>query len=102
MFLRKYYNCHIFFYFLSISVSLSLALAPVMRQVSSCLLVLRTLNPFITDTKIYFTMAEIKIVTLNVQGIEQLPKRTDILEYLKQKHYQACKILILLLGQIKS
>ena len=33
-------------------------------------------------------MVEIKILTLNVQGIGQLPKRTDILEYLKQKHYQ--------------
>ena len=33
-------------------------------------------------------MAEIKFLTLNVQGIGQLPKRTDILEYLKQKHYQ--------------
>ena len=40
-----------YLYFLSISVSLSPALDTGMRQVSSCLLVLRILNPFITDIK---------------------------------------------------
>ena len=38
-----------FFFFFSISVSLSPALSTGMRHVSSRLLVLRTLNPYITD-----------------------------------------------------
>ena len=33
-------------------------------------------------------MADIKILSVNVQGIGLLPKRTDILHYLKEKNCQ--------------